>query len=67
MAVSSNEFALNITEIVYYDLLSKRMRIQMYYSVMGLEPSKGFDLIMDEKNKTVAVQSESECKKTDFD
>ena len=39
----------------------------MFYSVMGLDASKGFDLILDESNKTVAVQSENECKKTDFD
>lgn len=39
----------------------------MYYSVMGLDASKGFDLILDESSRTAAVQSETECKKTDFD
>ena len=39
----------------------------MFYSVMGLDASKGFDLILDQANKTVAVQSEEECKRTDFD
>lgn len=33
---------------------------------MGLDNSKGFDLVLDEFNQTVAVQSEDECKKTDF-
>jgi len=33
---------------------------------MGLDSSKGFDLVLDEKNQTVAVQSDKECKKTDF-
>jgi len=33
---------------------------------MGLDDSKGFDLVLDEKNQTVAVQTDNECKKTDF-
>jgi len=33
---------------------------------MGLDASKGFDLVLDETNSTVAVQSDDECKKTDF-
>lgn len=33
---------------------------------MGLDSSKGFDLVLDEYNQTVAVQTEEECKKTDF-
>jgi len=33
---------------------------------MGLEPSKGFDIVMDEANKTIAVQNDHECKKTSF-
>ncbi len=33
---------------------------------MGLDNSKGFDLVLDEQNQTVAVQSDQECKKTDF-
>lgn len=33
---------------------------------MGLDASKGFDLVLDETNQTVAVQTDEECKKTDF-
>lgn len=66
ISISTNEFGLNITEKVYFDNQSQKLRLQLFYSVMGLDDSKGFDLVLDEKNQTVAVQSDNECKKTDF-
>jgi len=66
ISISTNEFGLNVTERVYFDKQSQIVRLQLFYSVMGLDASKGFDLVLDEHNQTVAVQSEDECKKTDF-
>ena len=34
--------------------------------MLGLEPTKGLDLVLDEKNGVVAIQSEKECRKTKF-
>lgn len=42
------------------------MRIQFYYSILGLEPTKGFDITLDEQNEMVAVQSDRDCKKNYF-
>lgn len=42
------------------------MRLQTYYSILGLEPTKAVDLVIDEKNNRVAIQSETDCKKTQF-
>jgi hypothetical protein len=66
ISISTNEFGLNVTETVFFDKQTQKLRLQLFYSVMGLDSSKGFDLVLDEKNQTVAVQSEQECKKTDF-
>ena len=66
IGVSTNDFGLNITEIIYFDKDSKKLRLQLLYSIMGLEATKGLDLILDEKNKKVAVQSEEDCKQTSF-
>ena len=40
--------------------------MQVYYSFLGLDPTKGLDIVLDEEEKTVAVQSEDDCKKTHF-
>ena len=39
----------------------------MYYSIMGLEPTKGMDIVLDEKNKYVAIQTNNDCAKTKFE
>lgn len=41
--------------------------MQLYYSVLGLDPNKGLDIVMDEKNKTFSVQTDNDCKKNNFD
>lgn len=51
---------------MFFDKNGQKLRLQLFYSIMGLDSSKGFDLVLDEKNQTVAVQSDEECKKTDF-
>ena len=66
IGISTNDFGLNITEIFYFDKESSRLRMQMFYSVLGLDPNRGLDIIMDEKNERIALQSESDCKKTSF-
>ena len=40
------------------------MRLQTYYSILGLEPTKAVDLVLDEKINQVAIQSDVDCKKT---
>ena len=40
--------------------------MQMFYSVLGLDPNRGMDIIMDEKNQNIALQSDNDCKKTGF-
>ena len=42
------------------------MRMQFHYSILGLEPTKGFDVTLDEKDEIVAVQSDQDCKKNRF-
>ena len=42
------------------------MRLQTYYSILGLEPTKAVDLVLDEKINQVAIQSDVDCKKTQF-
>ena len=34
---------------------------------MGLNPTKGFDIVLDQKKKVVVVQSETDCKYTRFE
>ena len=40
--------------------------MQLYYSVLGLEPTKGLDIVFDEQKGMVAVQTDNDCKKTTF-
>jgi len=49
LSISSNDPGLNITEEIYFDKIEKRLRMQLYYSVLGLDPNKGLDIVMDEK------------------
>jgi len=65
--MTTNDFALNLTELMYYDKSMERLRIQFLYSFVGLDPTKGFDIVMDQKKKVVAVQSDNDCKFTQFD
>lgn len=48
ISISTNEFGLNVTEKVYFDKQSQKLRLQLFYSIMGLDSSKGFDLVLDE-------------------
>ena len=40
--------------------------MQFYYAILGLEPTKGFDITLDQSNEIVAVQSDVDCKKNRF-
>jgi hypothetical protein len=51
---------------MYYDSVSRRFRTQIFYSIMGLDSTKVFDLVIDEKNELVAVQTDNDCTKTKF-
>lgn len=51
---------------MYYDSVSRRLRTQLFYSIMGLDSTKVFDLVIDEKNEIVAVQTDHDCTKTKF-
>lgn len=53
----------------------QKMRIQMFYSILGLDQTKAFDIIIDEKlvilnysyvQKTIGIRQEADCKKTVF-
>lgn len=33
---------------------------------MGLEPTKGLDLVIDEENELIAIQTDNDCRKTPF-
>uniref|UniRef100_A0A7S3CLT1 Uncharacterized protein n=1 Tax=Strombidium rassoulzadegani TaxID=1082188 RepID=A0A7S3CLT1_9SPIT len=66
MSISTNEYGLNMTEHVYYDKKAQKIRIQIFYSVLGLDSTKGLDIVFDEQNRTVALQTDKECRKTDF-
>lgn len=55
IGISTNDFGLNITEIIYFDKDSQMLRMQLFYSILGLEPNKGLDIVMDEKNQRVAL------------
>ena len=66
IGISTNDFGLNVTEIIYFDKESQRLRMQLFYSILGLEPNKGADIIMDEKNQNINLQSDNDCKKTSF-
>lgn len=30
---------------------------------MGLEPTKGLDIVLDEANEVIAIQTENDCRK----
>lgn len=64
--MSTNEYGLNLTEIIYYDKMNKKIRTQIFYSLMGLEPTKVLDIVLDEKNEFIAVQTDNDCRKTHF-
>ena len=49
------------------DKPAERIRIQLYYAFIGLVPTKAFDIVLDQKNKTVVVQSDLDCKYTTFE
>ena len=66
IGISTNEPGLNITEIIYYDQVAKKIRTQIFYSILGLNPTKVLDLVMDEKNGIVAIQTDQDCRKTKF-
>mmetsp|Transcript_33227 Transcript_33227/g.50935 ORF Transcript_33227/g.50935 Transcript_33227/m.50935 type:complete len:102 (+) Transcript_33227:52-357(+) len=55
VGISSNDPGLNLTEVIYYDRSAKKIRMQTYYSLLGLEPTKGLDMVMDEVNQRVAI------------
>ena len=42
------------------------MRIQLFYSILGLDSTKAFDIVIDEKQETVAIRQERDCKRTEF-
>jgi hypothetical protein len=66
LGISTNEYGLNLTEIIYYDKKNKKMRTQLFYSIMGLEPTKGMDIVLDEKNGIVVIQTNNDCAKAEF-
>jgi hypothetical protein len=51
VGISTNDPGLNITEIIYFDKNEKRLRMQLYYSILGLDANKGLDVVMDEKKQ----------------
>ena len=42
------------------------MRTQIFYSIMGLEPTKGLDIVLDEMNGVFAIQTDNDCRKSNF-
>ena len=65
MSISTNDPALNLTEVLYYvshqtiwflkDSNAQKLRMQFFYSIMSLEPTKGFDLVMDSEHQQITV------------
>ena len=37
VGISSNDPGLNVTEIIYYDRPAKKIRMQLLYSILGLD------------------------------
>ena len=66
IALSTNDPGLNITELIFFDKEAKKLRIQIFYSILGLEPSKAIDIIIDENEKQIALKTDVDCKKTEF-
>ena len=55
-----------MTELVYFDKPAERIRIQLFFAFIGLVPTKGLDIVLDQKQKVVTIQSELDCKYTTF-
>ena len=65
IGLSTNDPGLNLTEVVYYvsynydltiqDQDEGKLRMQFYYSILGLSATKGFDIVIDQQNEFVAV------------
>jgi hypothetical protein len=51
MGISTNDPGLNFTEVLYYDGKAGKIRTQISYSLLGLEPTKLVDIVIDEANK----------------
>ena len=76
VGISTNDPGLNLTEVLYYvsidsisplqDSSAQKLRMQFYYSILSLEPAKGFDLVLDSEAQQITVQSEVDCKQTPF-
>lgn len=49
IGLSTNDPGLNLTEIVYYDSKEGKLRMQFFYSILGLSPTKGFDIVIDQQ------------------
>ena len=59
IGLSTNDPGLNLTEIVYYVSYNKpltlqdskegKLRMQFFYSILGLSPTKGFDIVIDQQ------------------
>jgi len=45
---------------------NKKIRSQLFYSILGLEPTKGLDFVLDELNGVIAIQTDKDCRKTQF-
>lgn len=65
IGLSTNDPGLNLTEVVYYvswlifltyqDSNAGKLRMQFFYSILGLSPTKGFDIVIDQQKEFVAV------------
>jgi|TARA_B110000285_G_C14793587_1_gene454164 hypothetical protein len=51
IGISTNDPGLNFTEVLYYDRKAGKVRSQVSYSLLGLEPTKLVDIVLDEANK----------------
>lgn len=41
--------------------------MQLFYSILGLDPNKGLDIVMDERQQIFSVQTDNDCKKNNFE
>ena len=41
--------------------------MHFFYSIMGLSETKAVDIVLDQNNKVVYVQSEIDCRKASFE
>ena len=44
----------------------QKLRLQFYFSILGLDSSKGYDVFLDGLKQVVALQTDNDCKKTTF-